>query len=63
MYINRIKNRATLKIMTEYTLDLLMPDARKLLEIKEKFINKDGKNSLHLEIQTWFPLSSQLIPD
>ena len=63
MYINRIKNRATLKIMTEYTLDLLMPDARKLLEIKEKFINKDGKNSLHLEIQTWFLLSSQLFPD
>ena len=63
MYINRIKNRATLKIMTEYTLDLLMPDARKLLEIKEKFTNKDGKNSLHLEIQTWFLLSSQLFPD
>ena len=61
--MNRIKNRATLKIMTEYTLDLLMPDARKLLEIKEKFINKDGKNSLHLEIQTWFLLSSQLFPD
>ena len=61
--MNRIKNRATLKIMTEYTLDLLMPDATKLLEIEEKFINKDGKNSLHLEIQTWFPLSSQLIPD
>ena len=49
--------------MTEYTLDLLMPDATKLLEIEEKFINKDGKNSLHLEIQTWFSLSSQLIPD
>ena len=49
--------------MTEYTLDLLMPDETKLLEIKEKFINKDGKNSLHLEMQTWFLLSSQLFPD
>ena len=49
--------------MIEYTLDLLMPDETKLLEIKEKFINKDGKNSLHLEIQTWFLLFSQLFPD
>ena len=47
--------------MTEYTLDLLMPDATKLLEIEEKFINKDGKNSL--PVQTWFLLSRQLFPD
>ena len=52
MYINKIKNRTTLKIKTGYYLELLTPETKKLLGSTENKIAKDkiGKNLLHLKI-------------
>ena len=52
MYINRIKNRITFKIKNGYYLELLTPEAMKLLGSTESKITKDknGENVPHLEV-------------
>ena len=52
MYINRIENRITLKIKSEYYLELLTPETMKLLGSNESKITKDqnGEKVPHLEI-------------
>ena len=52
MYINKIENRFTFKIKTEYYLELLIPETMKLLGSTENEITKDknDKNVPHLEI-------------
>ena len=51
-YINKIENRVTFKIKTEYYVELLTPETRKLLgSTKSKIIkDKNGENVLYLEI-------------
>ena len=46
IYINKIENRITLKIMTGYYLVLLMPEIMKLLGSTKSKITKDenGEN-------------------
>ena len=46
IYINKIKNRIVFKIKTGYKLELLSPEAMKLLGSAEKDVNqdKDGEN-------------------
>ena len=50
--MNKIENRITFKIKTEYHLELLTPETMKLLANTENKITKDknGENVLHLEI-------------
>ena len=52
MHINRIENRITFKIKTGYHLELLTPEAMKLLGSTESKITKDksGENVPHLEV-------------
>ena len=52
MYINRIENRITFKIKSGYYLELLTPEAMKLLGSTESKItkNKNGENVSHLEV-------------
>ena len=52
IYVNKVENRITFKIKTGYHLELLMPEAIKLLESTKSKITKEenGKNVLHLEI-------------
>ena len=52
IYINKIENRITLKIKNGYSLELLTPEAVKLLRSTENKIIKDksSENVLHLEI-------------
>ena len=52
IYVNKIENRITFKINTEYYLQLLTPEAMKLLGSTKCMINKDknGENVPHLEI-------------
>ena len=52
MYINRIENRTTFKIKNGYYLELLTPEAMKLLGSTESKITKDknGENVPHLEV-------------
>ena len=52
IYINKIKNRITFKIKNGYYLELLTPEAMKLLGSTESKITKDknGENVPHLEI-------------
>ena len=52
MYINRIENRITFKIKSEYYFELLIPETMKLLESTESKITKDknGENVPHLEV-------------
>ena len=52
IYVNKIKNRITFKFKKGYTLELLTPDAMKLLgSTKSKLIkDKNGENVTHLEI-------------
>ena len=52
IYINKIENRITFKIKSGYYLELLTPEAMKLLGSAENKINKDknGENVPHLEI-------------
>ena len=52
MYINRIENRITFKIKSEYYFELLIPETIKLLESTESKITKDknGENVPHLEV-------------
>ena len=51
-YVNKIENRITFKIKTEYYLELLSPETMKLLGSTEnkKTKNKNGENVPHLEI-------------
>ena len=39
IYVNKIENRTTFKIKNGYTLELLTPDAMKLLGSTEKKVN------------------------
>ena len=52
IYINKIENRITFKIKTEYYLELLTPETMKLLGSTKSKITKDknGENVLYLEI-------------
>ena len=52
IYVNKIENRITFKIKTGYYLELLSPEAMKLLGSTESKITKDknGENAPHLEI-------------
>ena len=52
IYVNRTENRITLKIKSGYYLELLTPEAMKLLGSGENKITKDknGENVLHLEV-------------
>ena len=53
IYVNKIENRITFKIKTGYYLELLSPEAMKLLGSTESKITKDkngDKNAPHLEI-------------
>ena len=52
IYVNKIENRITFKIKTGYYLELLSPEAMKLLGSAESKITKDknGENAPHLEI-------------
>ena len=51
IYVNRIKNRIVFKIKTGYKLELLSPEAMKLLGSTKKDVvqNKDGENVPKLE--------------
>ena len=52
IYVNRIENRITFKIKSEYYLELLTPETMKLLGSAESKITKDknGDNEPHLEV-------------
>ena len=52
IYVNKIENRTTFKIKNGYTLELLTPDAMKLLGSTEKKVTQDknSENVPHLEI-------------
>ena len=52
IYVNRNENRITFKIKSEYYLELLTPEAMKLLGSAESKItrNKNGENVPHLEV-------------
>ena len=52
IYVNKIKNRNTLKIINGYSLELLTPETMKLLGSTKNKITKDknGENVPHLEI-------------
>ena len=52
IYVNRIENRITFKIKSEYYLELLTPETMKLLGSAESKItkNKNGENVPHLEV-------------
>ena len=52
IYINKIENRITFKIKTEYYLELLTPETMKLLgSTKSKVTkNENGENFPYLEI-------------
>ena len=52
IYINKIENRVTFKIKNGYILELLRPEAIKLLGSNENKItnDKNGENVSHLEI-------------
>ena len=52
IYVNKIENRVTFKIKSGYSLQLLTPEAMKLLGNIENKISKDknGENVPHLEI-------------
>ena len=54
IYVNKIEKRITFKIKSKYYLEFLTPETMKLLRSAEKKITKDknGKNVLHLEIDT-----------
>ena len=52
IYVNKIENRITFKTKAGYYLELLTPEAMKLLGSTKNKINKDenGENVPHLEI-------------
>ena len=52
IYVNKIENRLTLRIKTEYYLELLTPEALKLIGSTKSKIDRDknGENVPHLKI-------------
>ena len=52
IYVNKIENRLTLTIKTEYYLELLIPEAIKLIGSTKSKIDRDknGENVPHLKI-------------
>ena len=52
MYLNKIENRITFKVKTEFHLELLTPETMKLIGSTENKITKDknGENVPYLEI-------------
>ena len=52
MYLNKIENRITFKVKTEFHLELLTPETMKLIGSTENKTNKDknGETVPHLEI-------------
>ena len=52
IHVNKIVNRITFKVRTEYYLELLTPETKKLLGSTKSKITKDknGENVPHLEI-------------
>ena len=52
IYINKIENRIIFKVNTGYYLELLTPEAMKLLETNKSKLAKDenGEHVSHLEI-------------
>ena len=52
IYVNKIENRITFKIKSGYYLELLTPEAIKLLGSTESKVTKDknGENVSHLEV-------------
>ena len=52
MYVNKIENRVIFEIKNGYSLELLTPEAMKLLGSTKNKITKDknGENLTHLEI-------------
>ena len=52
IYVNKIENRITFKIKTEFYLELLTPETMKLLGSTKSNITKDrnGETLSHLEI-------------
>ena len=52
IYVNKIENRITFKIINRYYVELLTPETMKLLGSTESKITKDknGENVFHLEI-------------
>ena len=52
IYVNKIENRITFRIKNRYCLELLTPEAMKLLRSTENKTTKDknGENVPHLEI-------------
>ena len=52
IYVNKIENRITFKIKSEYYFELLTPETMKLLGSAESKItkNKNGENVPHLEV-------------
>ena len=63
IYINKIENRITLKIKTEYYLKLLTPETMKLLgSTKSKITNdKNGENVPYLEIAEVVLINSNVV--
>ena len=53
IYVNKIENRITFKIKTEYYLELLTPKIMKLVVSTENETTKvkNGENLLHLKIK------------
>ena len=53
MYLNKIENRITFKVKTEFHLELLTPETMKLIGSTENKITKDknGENVPYLEIK------------
>ena len=53
IYVNKIENRITFKIKTEYYLELLTPEIMKLVVSTENETTKvkNGENLLHLKIK------------
>ena len=51
-YVNKIENRITFKIKTEYYFEILTSETMKLLGSSKSKINKDknGENVTHFEI-------------
>ena len=48
MYVNRIENRITFKIKSEYYLELLTPETMKLLGSTESKVAKDKNGEMYL---------------
>ena len=50
IYVNKIQNRITFKIKSEYYLELLQPKTKLLGSTEQKITKDNGENVSHLEI-------------